>query len=67
MRFSKEKMIERLVREGRANEIRPEDIEIMDTLDGEEVEEICWRNVVFGENVGYIEKHKMHINLDDCI
>ena len=66
MRFSKEKMIERLVKQGLAKEITPDVIEIMDKMDGKEVQEYNWRNVVFDENVGYISEFETYVNLDDC-
>ena len=66
MKFYKVKMIKRLVKQGLVKKITPDIIDIMDKLDGKEVQEYCWQNVVMGENVGYIPEFEMYVNLDDC-
>ena len=49
MRFSKQKMIERLTREGRSNMIDDSVLSIMDNLDGQEVTTSSWQRQVYGE------------------
>lgn len=44
--FSKEKMVERLKREGKASAITPEIEAIMDNLDGQIATENCWERRV---------------------
>lgn len=67
MIFKKEKMIARLVKEGRAKEITPDAVAVMDLLDGEEATTHCWENVVMDRNVAYVPKHDLYVNVDDCI
>ena len=49
MKFSKRKMVERLVMLGMGDEITPEIESIMDDLDGQPVTEQCWERQVKGE------------------
>ena len=51
MKFNKEKMIERLIKEGLANKITSEIISVMDDLDGQSVDANCWDRQVKGEPV----------------
>lgn len=51
MKFSKQKMIERVTREGRADMIDAESLAIMDNLDGQEAHTNSWRRQVYGEPV----------------
>ena len=51
MFFSKEKMIERVKREGRESLIDKNVIEILDNLDGQPVTTACWNRYVKGEPV----------------
>lgn len=51
MHFSKQKMIDRLTKEGRANMITDEIMEILDNLDGQPVGTNSWNRQVKGEPV----------------
>lgn len=51
MKFSKQKMIERLMKEGKGDQITAEIEEIMNDLDGQEVTEQCWDRQVKDEPV----------------
>lgn len=67
--FSKEKMIKRLEKEGRANKIDNEIIAIMDNLDGQPVTTNSWNRQVKGEPVlACIGKDGKYyeVNEDDC-
>ena len=55
MRFSKQKMIDRLTREGRADMIDKQALEIMDRLDGKEATTSCWQRQVYGEPVLWVD------------
>ena len=46
--FRKRKMIERLIREGRIDQVQMEDYELMDSLDGEVGDDYNWESVVKG-------------------
>lgn len=54
MKFSKQRMIDRLTREGRADQITDEVIAIMDNLDGQEANANCWLRRVQGEHVYHV-------------
>lgn len=68
--FSKEKMLERLEREGRLNEIDGQSRQIMDDIDGLPVEKNRFKALVYDINEGMV-KHPVHgtlpVNLYDCI
>lgn len=49
--FSKQRMIDRLTAEGRANQITPDVVAIMDNLDGCVAIASCWARVVQGRPV----------------
>lgn len=69
MVFRKEKMIERLTREGRADAITPEIIKIMDNLDGCETTAQNWQRQVMDEPVLYCygkDGNGNYVNEDDC-
>lgn len=70
MVFSKDKMIERLKREGRADGINEEILAIMDNLDGQPVGSNSWHRQVYGEPV-YTCKGKdgkdIDVNENDCV
>ena len=51
MRFSKQKMIDRVTAEGRADMINDEVIRIMDNLDGQECTTASWHRQVYDEPV----------------
>lgn len=68
--FSKEKMLKRLEREGRTNEIDDESMRIMNKLDGQKADTYNWKSQVDGENFAIIhddEYGNMYVNVDDCI
>ena len=52
--FKKEKMIARLTADGRAEEITPEIVGIMDNLDGQAASASCWRRQVYDEPVLWV-------------
>lgn len=67
--FRKEKMIERLTREGLADEITPEIEAIMDNLDGQEANTYCWQNVVNDEPIAVVvgkDGKTEYVNVNDC-
>lgn len=69
MKFSKEKMANRLINNGMFKMVDHEAIEIMIDLNGQEVQPYCWKNIVMDENVGWcIGKSGQghYVNLDDC-
>ena len=51
MKFRKQKMIDRLTQEGKADQITKGIEVIMDDLDGQEVDTQCWDRQVKGEPV----------------
>lgn len=70
MKFSKQKMIERLTAEGRADAITEGIITIMDNLDGQEATASCWKRQVYGEPVLYVygkDGQGEYVNEADCI
>ena len=69
MVFKKEKMIERLTKEGRANMITDEILAIMDNMDGCEASEQNWERQVKGEPVLYVygkDGRGNYVNEEDC-
>ena len=71
MVFSKDKMIERLKREGRLDESLPLEVfNIMDNLDGQQVGTNSWNRRVYGEPVFSCEGKDgkcYDVNEEDCI
>ena len=70
MVFRKERMIARLEREGRADLIDSEIVQIMDDLDGQEANTSCWNRRVYDEPVLLVigKSGKSHyVNENDCI
>ncbi len=70
MYFSKEKMIERITNEGRADMIDDQIIAIMDNLDGRWASPSCWRRQVYDEPVLWVvgkDGNGKYVNEDDCI
>lgn len=76
--FSKRRMLERLEKEGRAAELSPEVLAVMDALDGGEAIESCWRRRVYDEAVYYVhfagekapagqEGKGEYVNEEDCV
>ena len=69
MKFSKQRMINRLTKEGRADQINAEILAIMDNLDGQPADENCWQRRVQGEPVYYVlgkDGHGEYVNEADC-
>lgn len=56
MVFSAEKMLKRLEEEGRMNEVRKEDRELMEKLDGKVGNDYNWESFVHDKNLVWIEK-----------
>lgn len=70
MVFSKQKMIDRLTREGRADQITDAILAIMDNLDGQKASENCWERRVKDEPVLYVVGKNGEgeiVNEEDCI
>lgn len=70
MKFSKQRMIDRLIKEGLTDKITGEIIAIMDNLDGQEANASCWRRQVLDEPVYYVtgkDGHGEYVNENDCI
>lgn len=68
--FSKEKMLERLEREGRTGEIAPESMEIMDKIDGLEAHKNRFKALVYDQLEYYVhhdELGNIPVNINDCI
>lgn len=69
MVFKKEKMVARVTKEGRAEMIDDEVIEMMDNLDGCFASTNCWRRVVYGEPVLWVvgkNGEGAYVNENDC-
>lgn len=69
MKFSKAKMIARVVAEGRADMIDDEVIKIMDNLDGLEAHTNSWRRQVYGEPLLVVKGRDgktYDVNENDC-
>jgi len=68
--FHMQKMLDRLEREGRMNEVEPEDIELMKKLDGKEGTDYNYCSFVYGEPLVWIEKGDenpgAYVALCDC-
>lgn len=67
--FSKQKMLDRLEREGRVNEIDDESMEIMNMLDGKEAVKNDFKALVFGQLEFFVryEGQNYPVNPNDCI
>ena len=68
--FSKQKMLERIKKEGMMKMVDDDVIAIMDSLDGQEVNSNCWNRVVLDQPVYYCigKDGKGHyVNEEDCI
>ena len=69
MVFRKQKMIDRLTKEGLKDKITEEIIAIMDDLDGQRADENCWNRRVKGEHVYYVKGKSgkgEYVNEKDC-
>ena len=69
MVFSKQKMMERLEKEGRAHLVDEESAEIMDMLDGKEARKNDFKALVHGELEYYVHVNGENyaVNPNDCI
>ena len=70
MVFSKEKMVERLIKAGLISQINEEIEAIMDNLDGQEVGSNSWNRQVMGDPVYTCtgkDGKNYDVNEDDCI
>lgn len=54
MRFSKGKMLARLTKEGRMHMVGPEELALMDKLDGKVGNDYNWESVTNGANLVWI-------------
>lgn len=69
MKFSKQLMIDRLTKEGRADQITDDIIAIMDNLDGQEANANCWNRRVMDEPVYWVvgkDGNGEYVNENDC-
>lgn len=67
--FRKEKMLQRLERDGRLAEIDSTSEEIMEAIDGYIVEENRFKKLVYDEHEGFIKTETfgtLPVNLADC-
>lgn len=68
--FRAEKMLTRLEREGRMNEVTKEDLDLIHFLDGKEGNDYNWQSVVNDEPLVWIEKdgdfNGVYVALVDC-
>ena len=55
MVFRKQRMIDRVTREGRADMINDTVLAIMDKLDGKKATTSCWKRQVYGEPVLWVD------------
>lgn len=70
MKFSKQKMIDRLTAAGKADVIDEFVMEIMDDLDGQEVSTACWQRRVMGLPVFWVIGKSgggTYVNENDCV
>lgn len=70
LHFAKERMVARLTKEGRADQITPDIIAIMDNLDGQTAHASCWRRQVYDEPVLWVigkDGSGEYVNEEDCI
>ena len=70
MKFSKQKMIERVTKAGQADMIDEDAMRIMDDLDGQEVSVSCWQRQVMGLPVFWVVGKSgkgNYVNEADCI
>lgn len=70
MVFKKERMIARLEKEGRTDQITDVIDKIMDNLDGQPATTSCWQRQVFGEPLLWVvgkDGIGQYVNKNDCI
>lgn len=69
MVFKKAKMMERLYREGRSFMVNEEIEKIMDNLDGQYADTVCWEWRINDKNVRWVigkDGTGEYVNVDDC-
>ena len=67
--FRKQKMLDRLEKEGRSGDVNSEALKIMDKLDGKEALPNRWRQVVHQEENAYyvaVGEEQIPVNVLDC-
>lgn len=68
--FRAQKMIDRIVREGRGDLLDDKTLEVIRSLDGEPANDYNWQSVTMGEPLALIsatDKHEqMYVNVCDC-
>ena len=70
MKFSKQKMLERIEAQGMMNMVGEKELAVMDNLDGMECDASCWRRVVYHEPVYWCigkDGNGEYVNENDCI
>ena len=70
MKFSKQRMLDRIKSEGRMSLVGEKELALMDNLDGMECDVSCWQRVVYGEPVYWCvgkDGNGMYVNENDCI
>lgn len=67
--FSKQKMMERLEKEGRAHLVDEESAKIMDALDGKEARKNDFKALIYDELEYYVshEGENYPVNANDCV
>lgn len=67
--FSKQKMLDRLEREGRAHQIDEESRKIMDALDGKEAIKNDFKALIYDELEYFVryDGENFPVNPDDCV
>lgn len=69
MKFSKQKMLDRIAKENRMHLVGETELAIMDDFDGQEVTASCWARVVKGLPVYYCvgkSGNGDYVNENDC-
>ena len=70
MKFSKQKMLDRIKAEGRMDLVGETELGIMDNLDGQPVKKICWDRAVKDEPVYWCvgkDGKGEYVNENDCV
>lgn len=69
MRFSKQRMIDRVKKAGLGDRLTEDIIKTMDNLDGQEATASCWRRQVYGEPVLWVvgkDGTGEYVSEEDC-
>ena len=67
--FKKELMLKRIEEEGRSDMVTSDVVEILDNLDGQEVDKSCWDRVVYDKPVFWVVGKNgkgEYVNENDC-